>query len=136
MSSRDDIWNFINANWTATPIYALDDIMSIDDLPATAEEPVLMIDFPSALERFTTIAVHNCNGWREDGSIQLIMAHPIGKDGNITRGYCEDLRDLIRGRRLGETVIQAVDSFSSVGQHDGKWQLYVSLAGFYRDACH
>ena len=134
MSARDEIMDYVTANWTDTPVYALDDYVSLDDLPATNQEPILLLDFPSATERLVTIAVHERDGWREDGTVQLIMLHPIGQPSGPTRTLNESFRNLVRGRRIGATVTMAVDPFSALGQYDGKWQMYISLVDYYRDA--
>lgn len=134
MSSRDDIYGYLEANWTTTPIFALDDYMSLDDLPASAlEDIILLVDFPSASENLATIAVHLTNGWREQGLVQLGFAVPLGGDNSIARAHGEALRTLMRGRRIGATVVEAVDSFSSVGNVDGKWVMFIAFARYYRD---
>jgi hypothetical protein len=133
MIHRQDILGFLRANWTATPIHALDEIMTLDDLPATAEEVQLLVDFPSAIESIRTIAVHDQNGWRQYGMFQLALANPIGADVNTVIGYATDLQRLLRGRRIANTVIEGVPTFSAEGLNDGKWQLWVSLPSFYRD---
>jgi hypothetical protein len=126
---------FLGTNWTATAIYALDgDLLSFDDLPAVSEVPVLLVDFPPASEEMASIAVHNANGWRVQGTVQFILAHPIGTDAAASRLLAENLRVLLRGRRVGKTVLEGVEPFSAMGQHDGKWLLFVGLASFYRDA--
>lgn len=134
MSSRDEITDFITANWSATPVVLLDDYVSLGDLPPSGDQVLVGLDFPSAAEELASIAVHENNGWREFGQVQLMVFNPIGYDSSIARGHGEDLRALLRGKRIGQTVIGGVNSFSALGQSDGKWQVYVSLANFYRDA--
>lgn len=134
MTYRDDFMNYLEANWSATPIYALDDLMSFDDLPATGEYPVMLIDFPPPAEQFVSIASENVNGYRERGIIQVAIMNPIGQSSEIARGICEDFRDLVRAKRLGQTVIGTVDPFSSTGQFDGKWQMFNTLVSFYKDS--
>ena len=133
MTARSDILNYIMSNWTATPVYALDDLMRLEDLPATNEEIILLVDFPPASEYFAAIAVNQTNCFREDGFVQLIFALPIGFDSAQVWTYAEDLRDLVRAKRLGQTVMRTVDPFSGMGSFDGKWQLYISILNYYRD---
>lgn len=134
MSARDDIADFLTGNWTDTPVFMLDDYVSLDDLPANALEGIaLFADFTSASEDIATIAVHLANGWREQGLVQLGFAVPLGGDNSIARAHGEALRALLRGRRIGSTVVEAVDSFSSVGNVDGKWVMFIAFARYYRD---
>ena len=134
MTHRDEIVNFLGVNWTATPILLLDDLMSLDDLPAAAQEQVqLIVDFPSATEVMQTIAVHDADGWRQSGVFQIAFANPIGRGSADVRQLCADMTRLLRGRRIGNTVIQGVPTFSADGLSDGKWQIWISLPSFYRD---
>lgn len=134
MTARTDIVTFVAANWTKTPVLMLDDFVAIEDIPAVNEQPVLLIDFPPATEQLVTVAVNNAQGWRESGSVQFIMLHPIGQNADNTRLLTEELRDLIRAQRIDRTVLGSVEPFTAFGQYDGKWQLYISLAEYYRDA--
>lgn len=135
MTFRDDIMDFLNANWTLTPIFPLDDYVSIDQIPPTALEQIfLLIDFPVVSERLVSIAVHQSQGWRETGIITLMFVSPLGGDNSQPRSISESLRTLLRGRRIGATVVETVDSFSSSGSVDGKFLMWNSFLRFYRDA--
>lgn len=135
MTFRDEFVDFLTANWTETQFYPIDDYVSMDDIPANhLEDIILLVDFPSASERIATIAVNNVNGWRERGLIQLSFISPLGGDNNQVRTISESLRTLLRGRRIGATVVESVDSFTSAGNVDGKWLMWVSFLNFYRDA--
>jgi hypothetical protein len=125
---------YIEANWTQTPVFALDDYVSIDDIPALNEVLTLFVDFPPVIEHIASIAVNAQNGWREVGNIQFLFLHPIGQPAAVSRDTIESFRNLLRGRRIGPTVINAVEPFSSMGRFNGKWQSYIGLADFYRDA--
>jgi hypothetical protein len=133
MSARDDIVAFLKANWSSTPLYPMDDYVSLDDIPAKDEAAFIIVDFPPANSQIASIAVTNSNGWRDQGQIQFALFHPIGKEPAVSRLLTEDFRRLLRGRRIGATVVGAIEPFSSLGQQDGKWQVYISLADFYRD---
>lgn len=133
MSHRDDIMTFLQANWTATEIFALDDVMTLDDLPPVTTDCVLLVDFPQAAQEIATIAVTNVNGFRDYGLVQLIVASPAGQGGNIARSHAEALRSLLKGRRIGRTVVLTVSTFSAEGLTDGKWQLWIASLNFYRD---
>ena len=134
MSHRNDIMNFLTAKWTATPIFALDDYMSLDDLPPTASEQLcVLVDFPTASESIATIAVNNTQGWRESGIVQLVIVSPVGGDNAVARQRGEDLRVLLRGRRINATVVESVSTFSAAGNQDGKWLVWISILSFYRD---
>jgi hypothetical protein len=134
MSARDEFYTWLQANWASTPLYALDDYVSLDDLPATNEAPVLLVDFPPALERLVTIAVNQKQGWREDGEFQLFMLHPVGYPVAPTRFLCEQIRDMVRAKRIGQTVTMACEPFTAYGEYDGKWLLFVAFVDYYRDA--
>jgi hypothetical protein len=132
---RDEIMSALTAEWTDTQIFALDDVMSLEDLPAVEGNCVLLVDFPAASQQITTIAVNTSNGYRDFGIVQLILANPVGQGGNLAREYGNRLRLLLRGRRIGLTVIETVSTFSAEGLTDGKWQLFVARLNFYRDEC-
>lgn len=133
MSYRSDIMDYLNTNWTVTPIVELDEYASFDDLPALAiEQIVLMVDFPTASERMVSIAVHQTQGYRQDGMCQLLLANPVGKGNQEVINLGEQLQALYRGRRLGDTVIISISPF--IAQFvDGKWQVWSSQMTFYRD---
>jgi hypothetical protein len=132
---RDEILGLLKLEWTDTPIFALDDVMSLDNLPPVENGCVLLVDFPAASEQITTIAVQPSNGFRDFGIVQLIIANPAGQGSDLARGYGNRLRLLLRGRRIGLTVIETVSTFSAEGLTDGKWQLFVARLNFYRDEC-
>lgn len=133
MSARDDIVAYF-AGWTATPVLMLDDYVSLDDLPATAlEQMQVVLDFPSAQEVMASIAVIETNCYRESGIFQMMLLSPLGADQAPARTRCEELRTFVRAKRIGSTVIQTVDTFSSVAGDDGKWRGWISIASYYRD---
>jgi hypothetical protein len=136
MTAFADITGYLQANWQQTPILVSDDYISFPQLPALANDPQLIVDFPGAVEEFVSIAVHLQNGYRDSGVFQLAIASPIGFEQTATRQLCEDLRNLLRAKRIGNTVVQTIDPFSAMGNQDGKWQIYLSLASYYRDAFH
>lgn len=133
MSYRSDILDYLKANWSDTSIIELDEYMSFDDLPAqTVEEIVLMVDFPVSTERMVTIAVHQANGYRQDGTCQFLFANPVGISNAEVIVLGEKLQALFRGKRLGDTVIMTINPFTAQFV-DGKWQVWSSQMTFYRD---
>lgn len=133
MSFRTDIMDYLEFNWLATDIVELDNYASFDDLAAQlTESTTLLVDFPIANEQIVTIAVHDANGWRQDGICQFMFVKPTGTSNDEVIGYGEDLQDMFRGMRLGDTVIQSISPL--VAQFvDGKWQVWSSQMVFYRD---
>ena len=80
-----------------------------------------------------SIAVHQQDGWRQSGVFQLAFAHPVGLDVGVVLQHCVDITVMLRGRRIGNTVIEGIPTFSADGLTDGKWQVWLSLPSFYRD---
>ena len=132
MTARSEITSYIKQSWTQTQVFLLDDLDSFNDLPV-GNDIVLIISFPPAPEFLATLAAPNQRGWREEGIVQLMLAAPIGFDSASVEALAEPLRNMLRGRRIGQTVLESVDAFHASGGDDGKYRLWVSALTWYLD---
>jgi hypothetical protein len=103
---RTEIKNYLTANWTATAIFDLSDYLRATDFPVDA--PWLGIQFLSSKEETIHIS-GSLNGYRERGVIFFHLVIPNGFATSTALTFCEDLRNLFRGKRIGEIAIIRAD---------------------------
>lgn len=137
---RNLVTTVLGAQWTATPWYDLSDYTDVEDLPATGDQTVLLVQFGPSLERLATLATDGEHGWREDGQFFFHLLAATGRNASEVLALGEQLRALFRGRRFGSFVIDALDPFTDLGGASirvlGKWHGWSAAGSFYNVICN
>lgn len=127
------------AHWAPRLYFDLSDYTDIDALPATGEEPVLLVQFIGGTERLATIATQGTHGWQEDGIFYFHLLMPTGENSQRALTWGEELRTLFRGKRFGSYVIEAVEPFSdflgAAIRIAGKWHGWSAPGSYYNVVC-
>lgn len=131
---RAVVLGVLAAQWSATAVYDKSDYINIEDLPASGEAPVLLVQFLSASETLETIGTQGADGWREDGSFYLHLLMPTGEASTRALALGEQLRGLFRGQRFGAFVIESIDPFVDVDIL-GKWRRWSAPGNYYSIVC-
>jgi hypothetical protein len=130
---RTEVKNYLQANWTETPIYDLSDFYSLEDLPSDLES-WLGIQFIGGLEEVRAIG-ETC--YRERGIIFFHVVVQSGFDSANALSLCENLRDLMRALRVNSLVIEQVkppnDSFGKALFFKGNWHGWAVETEYYYD---
>jgi len=133
--TRTEFKGYLTANWTGTNTFKdISDFETIDDFPNPPEE-ILVLEFVSVSEQNISLGPRDC--YRERGAINCHILVPSGYDSTNGITICENLRNLLRGIRINNVVIESITpptnrdgaALSVDGIYDG-WAVSVS---YYTD---
>jgi len=119
------------------PVYNLSAYVSTRDLPVSTTERCLLIDFVASNEMMTTIGTTGNQGWRELGTVAIHWLAPMGFDSDADLVNAEALRLALRGRRLGDVLIESVEPFADSGSPvlDSGWMGFSTLLSYSYSTC-
>ena len=126
--------------WAPRLYFDLSDYVSVDDVPATGDEPVLLVEFVGGPERLATIATQGTHGWQEEGIFYFHLLMPVGESSQRALAWGEELRAIFRGKRFGSYVVDALDPFSdfygAAIRIIGKWHGWSAPGSYYNVVCN
>lgn len=129
---RLQINTFLEANWTATDIFYVDDYASIDSIPANNTDAWVGVEYPSSVEQVNSIPA---NFWREDGDVLIHIVTPNGWESATPVSYGDQLQQLLRGQRLGDVVIENVSPVTDASppalELSSSWHGWAILVSYY-----
>lgn len=129
---RLQINTFLEANWTTTDIFYVDDYDSIDSIPANNTDAWVGVEYPSSVEQVNSIPA---NFWREDGDVLIHIVTPNGWDSATPVSYGDQLQQLLRGQRLGDVVIESVSPVTDASppalELSSSWHGWAILVSYY-----
>lgn len=141
---RSQIKDFLSANAPTENVIDLTSLFQeikelIEDQGLEPDSPWLGIQFIAGDERPIGLAANNDVGkYREDGAIYfhvVDVARLVNGDSVLTRG--ETLRNLMRGRRIGDIIIESVTPMNfdtgATLQFEGGWMSGSFIVSFIRD---
>jgi len=105
-SVRDAINNYLAANWIATPVLPLDNVMA--QAPPLSTGPWLTLEFISIDEEQKSLGAPGQNIYRETGAITFHLFIASGDDINTALTLLDTLRDLFRGQSINGVVIESI----------------------------
>jgi hypothetical protein len=130
---RSEIKDFLNANWSSTPIYDLSDFFNVDDLPSNLDS-WLGIQFIGGVEDLREIGA-TC--YRERGLIFFHVVVESGFNSDKALGLCEELRNILRSVRINDLVIEQVkpptDNEGKALYFSGNWHGWLVESIYYFD---
>jgi hypothetical protein len=136
---RNVILSELAAKWSATAFFDLSDYTNLEDLPATGEDPVLLVQFIGGPETLATIATQGTHGWSETGTFYFHLLMPTGESSQRALTLGKQLRALFRGKRFGSFVIEALDPFTdflgAAIRVVGKWHGWSASGSYYNVVC-
>jgi len=123
---RTEYKNFLTTNWVTTPFIDISDFKTINDLPQPPEN-VLLLEFVPQAEEEVSVGPGNC--YRERGIINNHVLAPSGYASTDALSVCEELRDLLRGIRIKDITVRAVNPPTNMNgaalQFDGSYDGWV-----------
>ena len=129
---RLQINSFLEANWTTTDIFYVDDYASIDSIPANNTDAWVGVEYPSSVEQVNSIPA---NFWREDGDVLIHIVTPNGWESATPVSYGDQLQQLLRGQRLGDVVIESVSPVTDASppalELSSSWHGWAILVSYY-----
>jgi hypothetical protein len=118
------------------PVFILEDYISLDDLPSVSQ--CLLLGFTVSDEQITTIGDTDSLGFEEFGTVVIHWLYPTGFDSESIRTAAETLRLSLRGRRIGDIIIEGVEPFkqarSLVDEHS-QWTAIASRLDYSLHSC-
>jgi hypothetical protein len=122
-----------------TPVFNLDEFTSLSDLPSSTGQCVL-VDFAVATERISSIGDPDTLGFEEEGTIEIHWLYPRGFSDITTtvKASAETLRKALRGRRIGDIIIESVHPFVRAGspiEPDSRFAGFRSLLSYSLNSC-
>jgi len=106
LAVRNEVTNYINANFSAYPWFDLSFHWDIDEVSQNQRDPFMLVQFASPGESIASLGPDNC--WREDGVLMFHVCGPVGGDNMALMTVAEEFRIGMRGKRLGVTVIESI----------------------------
>lgn len=129
---RLQINTFLEANWTTTEIFYVDDYDSIDSIPANNTDAWVGVEYPTSVEQVNSIPA---NFWREDGDVLIHIVTPNGWNSATPVSYGDQLQQLLRGQRLGDVVIESVSPVTDASppalELSSSWHGWAILVSYY-----
>ncbi len=129
---RLQINTFLEANWTTTEIFYVDDYDSIDSIPANNTNAWVGVEYPTSVEQVNSIPA---NFWREDGDVLIHIVTPNGWNSATPVSYGDQLQQLLRGQRLGDVVIESVSPVTDASppalELSSSWHGWAILVSYY-----
>jgi hypothetical protein len=129
---RLQINTFLEANWTTTEIFYVDDYDSIDSIPANNTGAWVGVEYPTSVEQVNSIPA---NFWREDGDVLIHIVTPNGWNSATPVSYGDQLQQLLRGQRLGDVVIESVSPVTDASppalELSSSWHGWAILVSYY-----
>jgi hypothetical protein len=129
---REKINTFLEANWTTTEIYYVDDYDSIESIPANNTDAWVGVEYPGAVETVDSIPA---NFWREDGDVIIHIVTPNGWNSLKPIQYGDQLQQMLRGQRLGDVVIENVSPVTDASppalELSSSWHGWAILVRYY-----
>lgn len=118
-------------------VFNLSDWTSINDLPVNTTERCLLIDFVSSSDDMTSIGSYGNQGWEEIGTVAIHWLVPMGVDNSADLNNAETMRLALRGRRVGEALIESVNPFADSGTPviDSGWLGFSTLLSYSYHTC-
>jgi len=129
--------DFLTANWITTPFFDLSDFTTNSDLPINTTDSWLGIQYFGGVEDIQSIPA-KC--YRETGAISFHIVSPSGFTSTAALTLCEQLRDLLRDRRLGSLYFMEVrpptDQSGKAIKFDGAWNGFVIETVYWYDIAY
>lgn len=137
---RAAILGTLAAEWTATEFFDLSEYTALEDIPASGEATILLVQFIAEQQRFATIATAGRHGWSATGVFMFHLWQPLGRPSSEVLELAEALRDRFRGRRFGAYLIDTLDpatdfSGGAVGVY-GKWHGWILGGSYQAEICN
>lgn len=127
------------ANWTHCPIFDISEWIDAGEVPPGLGDAFLALQFIGGPERIATIGPIEHHSWREDGSMHLHLAFPVGEDSARALAWGDELVQLLRGRRLDGFTIDFMDHFSDFAgaaiRLNGRWHGWSAGLGYTSTVC-
>lgn len=121
------------------PVFDLSDYESTAEVLPDIDSQAVLIQYVIADEFQQNIASYGNQGWEETGAVTLHMVTPTGFDSAplIVKG--DSIRLALRGKRLGQVVIESVAPFVDFGGGatglEGSWKTYSAPLSYYSRDC-
>jgi hypothetical protein len=127
----------IAAQVSPLEVFNLSDYVSVNDLPVSTTERCLLVDFVASSDNMITIGGRGNQGWQEIGTVAIHWLVPMGFDSAPDLANAEVLRLALRGRRLGDVLIESVEPFADSGTPvlDSGWMGFSSLLSYSYHTC-
>lgn len=132
LAVRTEITDWLNANYSATPWFDMSYFQDMEDISPDSRSKFMLVQFVSGGEAVASTGPGLC--WEEDGIIQFHVCGPVGGSTMDLLAISTDLALALKGKRLGNTVIEAVsppnDADGAGIQWDGNWHGFTSVANY------
>jgi len=138
-ATRDAINAAVVAAAAPWATFDLSDYESASDVMPLIDSQAVLIQYVIADETMMNIGGEGNQGWEETGSVTLHLLTPTGFDSAPLIDKSDEMRLALRGRRLGQVVIESVSPFVDFGAGsagiDGAWKTYSSSLYYYSRDC-
>jgi hypothetical protein len=127
---------YIESQVSPLKVFDLDEYVSLSELPQS--DQCLLLGFNFSTEQISTIGDTDSLGFAEQGSLQIHWLYPTGFDVAAIKAAADALRLSLRGRRIGDIIIEGVEPFkqsrSLVDDHS-QWTAFVSILDYSLHSC-
>jgi hypothetical protein len=136
---RSSIKAILDAEWTNCPYFDLSDFIAAETMPIGLDDSALLLQFGQSLETMEVIGAPGVDGWQETGLVYFHLLFPAGDPSAVALDWGEQLRNLFRGRRLDDVIIESMPAFTDMDgaaiRLNGRWHGWSSPAAYYRVIC-
>lgn len=137
---RQQVFSAVEALAAPWPTYDTSDYINLEDILQNNTDSCVLVQFITADDVMASIGGEGNQGWEESGTIVLHLMVPAGftSDAAVTKG--EELRNGLRGSRLGRITLESVEPFTdfgagATGMYGGAWKGWASNMFYVRRDC-